>query len=109
MPSPMETAAVIGTGMMGPGIALTLALGGVRATIVSRSAANAAVGLEKARAQAAVLGENELAAPDQIARALGLLTSSADLDASVAAAGLVVESGPEDMAWKQELFARLDA
>jgi 3-hydroxybutyryl-CoA dehydrogenase len=105
----METAAVIGTGMMGPGIALTLALGGVRATIISRSAANAAAGLDKALAQAAVLAENELAAPEQIARALSLLVCSTDLDAAVAAAGLVVESGPEDMAWKQELFARLDA
>jgi len=74
MPSPVETAAVIGTGMMGPGIALTLALGGVRATIVSRNAANAAAGLVKARAQASVLVENELAAPEQIAHALELLS-----------------------------------
>ena len=109
MPSPVETAAVIGTGMMGPGIALTLALGGVRATIVSRNAANAAAGLVKARAQASVLVENELAAPEQIAHALELLKSSADLDASVTDAGLVVESGPEDLNWKQDLFARLDA
>ena len=32
-----------------------------------------------------------------------------DFDEAVAAAGLVVESGPEDMEWKQELFARMDA
>ena len=34
----VRSAAVIGTGMMGPGIALTLALGGVRITILSRTA-----------------------------------------------------------------------
>ena len=54
-------AAVIGTGMMGPGIALTLALGGLRTTILSRTGENAARGLEKARAQARLLAENELA------------------------------------------------
>src|ERR1044071_1342190 len=43
-----QTAAVIGTGMMGPGIALTLALGGVHSTILSRTAENGARGLEKA-------------------------------------------------------------
>ena len=37
MPREFRTAAVIGTGMMGPGIALTLAMGGVKAAIISRS------------------------------------------------------------------------
>ena len=32
------TASVVGTGMMGPGIALTLAMGGIRATLLSRTA-----------------------------------------------------------------------
>jgi len=50
-----RTAAVIGTGMMGPGIAGTLALGGVRTTILSRTEDSAAKGLEAARAQLRVL------------------------------------------------------
>ncbi len=105
----METAAVIGTGAMGPGIALTLALGGLRATIVSRTPEHAAAGIEKARAQAAVLLENQLAPAEQIGRALELLQFSADFASAVAAADLVVESGPENMEFKQELFARMDA
>ena len=56
-----RTAAVIGTGMMGPGIAATLALGGVRATILSRTEENAARGVDAARAQLRVLAENGLA------------------------------------------------
>ena len=44
-----QTAAVIGTGMMGPGIAAILALGGVRSTILSRSEETAAKGVEAAR------------------------------------------------------------
>ena len=39
-------AAVLGTGMMGPGIAVSLALGGFDVTLVSRSAASAAFGLQ---------------------------------------------------------------
>jgi len=103
------SAAVIGTGMMGPGIALSLALGGVRSTIVSRAPETAAAGLAKARGLAGVLLENGLAPGDAIARALGLLDACADFDAAVSAASLVIESGPEDMDYKQSLFARMDA
>ena len=103
------TAAVIGTGMMGPGIALTLALGGLRTTLLSRNGETAARGLEKARVQARLLSENGLVDPAQAERATGLLTASAAFDETIAGAGLVVESGPEDMAFKQELFARMDA
>ena len=52
-----KTAAVIGTGMMGPGIALTLALGGVKATILSRSTESAEGGVVKARAQLKLLAD----------------------------------------------------
>jgi 3-hydroxybutyryl-CoA dehydrogenase len=104
-----EQAAVIGTGMMGPGIAMTLALGGVRATILSRSQESAVAGLTKARSQLKLLADNQLAAPEAAARAEGLLSASADFDASIAAADLVVESAPENMEFKQDLFARMDA
>lgn len=103
------TAAVIGTGMMGPGIAVTLALGGVRATILSRTDEGARKGREKARAQIRLLEENGLAESDRARRALEGLEASAEFDETVASVDLVIESAPEDMAFKQELFARLDA
>jgi 3-hydroxyacyl-CoA dehydrogenase len=101
-----ETAAVIGTGMMGPGIALTLALGGVRATVIGRTAVSAAAGMDRARAQGRTLVENDLVSRAAMDRAFEFLTASPDFDASV---DLVIESAPEDMAFKQDLFARLDA
>jgi 3-hydroxybutyryl-CoA dehydrogenase len=104
-----QNAAVIGTGMMGPGIALTLALGGLRTTILSRSGENAARGLEKARAQARLLADQDLVDHARTGRAAELLSASIDFDETVAGVDLVIESGPEDMAFKQELFARLDA
>jgi 3-hydroxybutyryl-CoA dehydrogenase len=94
---------------MGPGIALTLALGGIRATLLSRTADQSAQGVEKARAQGRVLAASELAGAAEVERALELLDGSADFDQAVAHADLVVESGPEDLAWKQDLFARMDA
>ena len=101
-----ETAAVIGTGMMGPGIALTLALGGVRATVIGRTAVSAAAGMDRARAQGRTLVESELVSRADMDRAFEFLTASPDFDSSV---DLVIESAPEDMAFKQDLFARLDA
>jgi 3-hydroxybutyryl-CoA dehydrogenase len=103
-----QTAAVIGTGMMGPGIAVTLAIGGLRATIVSRREETARQGLEKALAQLEVLAAHGLVEAEAAARARASLASTADFDAAIAGADLVVESGPESMEFKQELFARMD-
>jgi 3-hydroxybutyryl-CoA dehydrogenase len=104
-----SSAAVIGTGMMGPGIALSLACGGLKCTLVSRTSDGSAQGLAKARAQAELLVQHGLLDEAAGAEALSRIAGSSHFDESVAGADLVVESGPEDMAWKQELFARMDA
>ena len=103
-----RTAAVIGTGMMGPGIAATLALGGVESTILSRTEEGAARGLDSARAQLRLLGEHGLAEPDSMTWASRHLSPSSDLETSVRNTDLAIESAPENMAFKQELFANLD-
>ncbi|MEZ5399356.1 MAG: 3-hydroxyacyl-CoA dehydrogenase family protein [Bryobacteraceae bacterium] len=109
MPTPkFETAAAIGTGMMGPGIALTLALGGMRATIVSRTEENAQAGLARAKSQLRLLADNGLTTGERAARAESLLAASADFEATISAADLVVESAPENLPFKQELFAKMD-
>ena len=104
-----ETATVIGTGMMGPGIALTLALGGVRATILSRNEDSARNGLTKAFEQLSLVREHSLAPADRCDRAATLIDCSANFDASIAKADLVIESAPEDMKFKQDLFAKMDS
>jgi 3-hydroxyacyl-CoA dehydrogenase len=109
MTDSLDNAAVIGTGMMGPGIALTLALGGWRTSILSRGAENAGRALERARSQALLLADRDLIDRASADRAAGLLTASTAFDEIVAGAGLVVESGPEDLPFKQQLFARMDA
>lgn len=99
------TGAVIGTGMMGPGIALNLALGGVRSVILSRTEEGAAKGLRAALAQLWLLEENGLA---DTSWARENISASAGLKAAVADADIVVESAPESMEFKQDLFAYLD-
>ena len=101
-------AAVIGTGMMGPGIAMTLTLGGVEAVILGRTDESAQAGLATARRQLALLAANGLATAEQVAFSEAHLRASSAFEEEVAAAELVVESGPENLAFKQELFGRMD-
>lgn len=105
----LRTAAVIGTGMMGPGIAATLAMGGVHATILSRTEEGAAKGLAAARAQLRVLAENGLAEMIEIRDAVDRLTASHAIDRTVENVDLVIESAPESMDLKQKMFAHMDA
>jgi 3-hydroxybutyryl-CoA dehydrogenase len=104
-----RTAAVVGTGMMGPGIAGTLALGGVAATILSRSEANATKGLDHARGQIRLLKDKGLADPAAAERALDLLRASTVFDQAIQSVDIVIESAPENMEFKQNLFAHMDS
>jgi 3-hydroxybutyryl-CoA dehydrogenase len=103
-----ERAAVIGTGMMGPGIALTLALGGVWSRIVSRTEEGSMEGLRKAHDQLATLESHGLVTPEQSSFARETMTAGDDLEETSRQADVIVESAPEDMAFKQSLFAQLD-
>lgn len=104
----IENALVLGTGMMGPGIAVALALGGVRATVVSRTAGGAAHGEASARSALDALEEAGLADPEAARAAAGRIGSGCDLDILLPATDLVIESIVEDMEVKQSLFARMD-
>lgn len=104
-----ETGAVIGTGMMGPGIAVTLALGGVRTVLLSRTEHGATAGTEKVLKRIRALEENDLIDSGRAALARSLVTSTCDFDGAVARAEIVIESTPEKMEFKQDLFARMDS
>jgi 3-hydroxybutyryl-CoA dehydrogenase len=100
--------AVAGTGMMGPGIAAILALAGCEATIVSRSSENAAGGVARAKALIDQLVANQLAEPSQGKAAQQGLVGITDPEGAAQSADLFVESIAEDLAAKQDYFARLD-
>jgi 3-hydroxybutyryl-CoA dehydrogenase len=101
--------AVIGTGMMGPGLALTFARGGSRVAIYGRSEES----LERARAgletALAFLIESELLPADDAPGLRDRIWTTPDLAAAVEGVGLVQESILEDLEVKRELFARLES
>jgi 3-hydroxybutyryl-CoA dehydrogenase len=101
--------AVAGTGMMGPGIAATFALAGKDAVIVSRTADGAAKGVATAQGLIATLAKNGLADGTQAKAAQGRFSTSHDPEEAVRSVELFVESIAENLAIKQEYFARLDA
>jgi 3-hydroxybutyryl-CoA dehydrogenase len=100
--------AVAGTGMMGPGIAAILALAGCEASIVSRANENAAGGVAKAKALIGQLVANQLAEPSQGKAAQQRLVGVTDAEGAARSADLFVESIAENLAVKQDYFARLD-
>jgi 3-hydroxybutyryl-CoA dehydrogenase len=105
----MRRLLVIGTGQMGPGIALSAARGGCQVTLYGRSESSLARGLETYRAGLAALRQYEIVDPDEAARAEANITGTTDLDAAARQAEWVIESIAEDLAAKQELYRRLDA
>lgn len=101
-------AAVIGTGMMGPGIALALARGGSRVALFGRSPDSVERGFARLDQALAFAVEQRLL---DAAEAPGLrdrVWGTTDLERAVSGAGLVQESIPENLAIKQEMFARLE-
>ncbi|HXE12350.1 MAG TPA: 3-hydroxyacyl-CoA dehydrogenase family protein [Bryobacteraceae bacterium] len=103
-----STAAVLGTGMMGPGIAAVLAIGGLQATLVSRSQEGAAQGLEQALARIETLRANKLLDDELAAEAVKRLGTTANLEEAAGGADIFIESGPENLAWKQDFFVKLE-
>jgi 3-hydroxybutyryl-CoA dehydrogenase len=100
--------AVIGTGAMGPGIALVLAQVSTRVALVGRSAASLARGRERLTAVLNFLVTNGLRDQGE-ARELGQRVWFTDrLDDALGDAGLVIESIAEDLEAKQQLFGYLD-
>src|ERR1017187_5066218 len=106
--SGFKTAASIGTGIMGPGVGVVLAIGGLRTTILSRDPARAAAAMERARAEIDSLESNDLLTSERAEAACGLLFASTDFAGVIPQADIVIESAPEEMTLKRELFAWMD-
>lgn len=99
---------VVGSGMMGSGIGAMAALAGNKTILVDVDEARAESGLERAKACVRLREENGLHSPREAARAMTLLSASADLSGTAGKARLVIEAVVEDLKVKQQLFAQLD-
>ena len=103
-----ETIAVIGAGMMGPGIAQVFAAHGHTVQIHSRTPEK--LGGVKGRVQANLsrMADFELLNRDEIPTILDRIVLAPDLSEACGGASFVIETITEDMALKQDLFAQLD-
>jgi 3-hydroxybutyryl-CoA dehydrogenase len=92
--------AIIGSGVMGAGIALVLATGGSRVTLYDPAPGARDAALDRIRASAGLLGADAAAV-------LASVHTTAHLADAVGDAHLVVEAGPELLTVKQEIFQSL--
>jgi 3-hydroxybutyryl-CoA dehydrogenase len=92
--------AIIGSGVMGAGIAQVLAAGGSRVCLYDPSGEALEAALERIRAGVGLLHGNA-------AEVLANVETKAEMAAAVAGTQLVIEAGPEDLAVKQDIFEAL--
>jgi 3-hydroxybutyryl-CoA dehydrogenase/5-formyl-3-hydroxy-2-methylpyridine 4-carboxylate dehydrogenase len=102
--SRIESAAVVGLGTMGPGIAATLARAGLKVSAFDADPAKRAKAPQGFAAAATVL--TALAVPD---RGTHDITVHDSLGACVAGADLVIETVPEDLELKIRVFREIEA
>lgn len=104
---PIASAAVIGAGTMGGGIAMCFANAGIPVTVIETEAANLQRGLDRVRgiyASSVKRGSlTEAVAAERIARISGAVGLE-----HAASADIVVEAAFEDMTVKAEIFGTLD-
>ena len=94
---------------MGADIGAVLALAGIAVTLVDIDDERLALARARMRASLDTLCEFNLIESQQADNALDSVSGTLDRAAAAAATDFVVESVPEDLALKQEIFAALDA
>jgi 3-hydroxybutyryl-CoA dehydrogenase len=104
----METIAVIGAGMMGPGIAQVFAAHGCSVVIHNRSSEK--LGQVHARVQTNLtqMAEYGLVDEAEIPAILDQIVTTSDLSVACKGASVVIETITESLPLKQELFVELD-
>ncbi len=105
--SAIETAAVIGCGTMGGGIAMTFADAGIPVRIVETDAAMLEKGLARITKTCAGSVKRGRISDTAMKTCLGLITGTSDI-ADTRDADIVIEAVFEDMDLKKEVFAKLD-
>ncbi len=107
-PEDIKNVVVIGTGMMGPGIAYTMASVGCTVTIWGRTDESMERGINSCRNIIKTLSEEKIITGDEGTEALARITGSTHLDNAVAKSDLITESIVEDVEVKKQLFARVE-
>jgi 3-hydroxyacyl-CoA dehydrogenase len=103
----IRTAAVIGAGTMGGGIAMNFANAGIPVTVLEMKQEALDRGLSTIRANYERSAKKGKLKPEQVEARMGLITPTLDY-AQIGSADIVIEAVFEDMAVKQTVFGKLD-
>ncbi|MEP6609534.1 MAG: 3-hydroxyacyl-CoA dehydrogenase NAD-binding domain-containing protein [Burkholderiaceae bacterium] len=104
----IKSAAVIGFGTMGAGIAMSFANAGIAVTVFEKEQAALDRGLATCRRNWDATAKKGRLTADQVVQRMTLLRPTLEFDA-LGSADIVIEAAYEDMAVKQHLFKQLDA
>jgi 3-hydroxyacyl-CoA dehydrogenase len=105
---PVRSAAVLGFGTMGGGIAMSFANAGIPVTVYEKDRAALDRGLATCRRNWEATAKKGKLTAEQVEQRLQLLKPTLDFNAA-GSADIVIEAVFEDMVVKQDVFARLDA
>ena len=105
---PIASAAVIGAGTMGGGIAMCLANMGVPVVVIDQSQEALDRGLGRVKKNYAVSVERGSLQAPEMERRLSFITGATGISA-IANADIIIEAVFEDMQLKQDLFRQIDA
>lgn len=100
--------AVIGSGLMGHGIAQVFATRGYSVVVVDPDESSLATVPQRIRANLTTMAEHGVRFSDSLEAILGRVQLAADMAAACPEAAFVFEAVFEDMALKQQVFADLD-
>lgn len=98
----------LGTGAIGPAIALTFALAGYEVQMYGRSAEGIRRGLDGIKTILKRFDENDLIPKAEIPEVMKRIKGVTALEEAVAGTGLIIEAISEDLAAKQELFVKIE-
>ncbi len=104
----METIAVIGAGMMGPGIAQVFAAHGHRVRVQDLAPRMLETVADRVRTNLARMAEYGLAETADIPAIIERIETTGDLADACRGADVVIEAVTENLALKQQMFAELD-
>jgi 3-hydroxybutyryl-CoA dehydrogenase len=107
--SAFRCCAVIGTGLMGPQIAVALAAGAERVRIYDTDPAALERALAAVHTYVAELTKHELLEPSAAENFSSIIETATELGAAVSEADIVVEAIYENVDAKREIFRELDA
>jgi 3-hydroxyacyl-CoA dehydrogenase len=105
---PIRTAAIIGFGTMGGGIAMSFANVGIPVTVYEKEQAALDRGLATCRGNWEATAKKGRMSMEDVDRRVALLKPTLDFSA-LRDADIVIEAAYEDMIVKQDLFSRLDS